>query len=88
MLPLGLLCPGETGEIIEIRSQQNVCRDACGCRKTPGKCDVRIEDLGLRVGKSVEMLTNGGGPILLKVDESRLAVARGLAMKIMVRKST
>jgi ferrous iron transport protein A len=86
MLPLGLLCPGETGEIIEIRIQQNVCRDACGCKETPGKCDVRIEDLGLRVGKQVEMLTSGSGPVLLKVDESRIAVARGLAMKIMVRK--
>jgi ferrous iron transport protein A len=41
--------------------------------------------MGLRIGKTVEMLTNAGGPVLLKVDESRIAVDRGLAMKIMVR---
>ena len=72
MIPVGLLGPGERGEIVAIRDGG-------------GKCDCRIEDLGLRVGKSVEMLTNGGGAILLKVDESRLAVGRGMAMKIMVK---
>ena len=72
MIPVGLLGPGEQGEIVVIRDGG-------------GKCDCRIEDLGLRVGKSVEMLTNGGGAVLLKVDESRLAVGRGMAMKIMVK---
>jgi ferrous iron transport protein A len=34
----------------------------------------------------VEMLNNEGrGPILLKVDESRIAIGRGMAMKIMVK---
>jgi ferrous iron transport protein A len=43
--------------------------------------------MGLRIGKTVQMLTNGGGgPVLLKVDESRIAIARGMAMKIMVRR--
>ena len=72
MIPVGLLGPGERGEIAAIRGG--------------GKCDCRIEDLGLRVGKWVEMLTNGGGAVLLKVDETRLAVGRGMAMKIMVRR--
>jgi ferrous iron transport protein A len=85
MLPLGLLSPGENGEIIEIRPRQTQCDGRCQCREE-GKGDFRLEDLGLRVGKSVEMLTNGGGPVLLKVDESRIAIDRGLAMKIMVRK--
>ncbi len=48
MIPVGLLGPGERGEIVAIR-------------EGGGKCDCRIEGLGLRVGKSVEMLTNGGG---------------------------
>ena len=43
--------------------------------------------MGLRVGKSVEMLSNaGGGPLLIKVDESRIAMGRGVAMKILVRR--
>lgn len=86
MLPLGLLCPGEKGEIIEIRSRHGQCNDSCRCG-TGGKGDVRVEDLGLRVGKEVEMLSNGGGPALLRVDESRIAIDRGLAMKILVRKA-
>ncbi len=86
MLPLGLLSPGENGEIIEIRSRYSQCDGQGQCRGG-GKGDFRIEDLGLRVGKSVEMLTKGAGPVLLKVDESRIAIDRGLAMKIMVRKA-
>ncbi len=75
MFPIQLLGPGERGEIVSIR-------ETAGCN-----CDCRVEDLGLRVGKTVEMLNNAGsGAILLKVDESRLAIGRGMAGKIMVRR--
>lgn len=82
MMPLGLLGPGEQGEIIAVRFHNHKA-SCCGkCGDEHG----RTEDMGLRVGKRVEMLNNGGGgPILLKVDESRIAVDRGMAMKIMVK---
>jgi ferrous iron transport protein A len=80
MIPLGLLSPGEHGTIAEIRLAQ-VSGDCCAERS---KCDCRVEDMGLRVGKTVQMLNNGG-PILLKIDESRIAVDRAMAMKIMIR---
>lgn len=83
MIPLGLLSPGELGEIVEVRSRQGCCGGSCHDGR--GKGDVRVEDMGLRVGNRVEMLNNGGGPVLVKVDESRIAVDRGMAMKIMVR---
>ncbi|WP_306537291.1 FeoA family protein [Geobacter sp.] len=83
MIPLGLLSPGELGEIVEVRSRQGGCSGPCHDGR--GKGDVRVEDMGLRVGNRVEMLNNGGGPVLVKVDESRIAVDRGMAMKIMVR---
>ncbi len=101
MTPLGLLCPGESGEIAEIRiaSLQRRCRcgrgadlcecgDDCRCEGVPEneKREVRLEDMGLRVGKCVEMLNNGSGPVLLRVDEARIAIARGMAMKILVRR--
>ncbi|HOP41125.1 MAG TPA: FeoA family protein [Geobacteraceae bacterium] len=100
MIPLGLLSPGEAGEIAEIRipSFQRRCRCRkgggggynydcqCGLPAQSAKEGVRLEDMGLRVGKNVEMLTNCGGPVLLKVDESRIAIARGMAMKILVRR--
>ncbi|MBI5664999.1 MAG: ferrous iron transport protein A [Nitrospirae bacterium] len=81
MSPLGLLSVGETAEVVEVRMQKGCCQGA-------GKDQAsHAEDMGLRAGKVIEMLTNGGGgPILLKVDESRIAISRGMAMKIMVRR--
>ena len=80
MAPLGLLSRGEEAEILEIKVLKG---GAAGSKDQ--LC--HIEDLGLRVGKIVEMLNNEGrGPILLKVDESRIAIGRGVAMKIMVRR--
>ena len=74
MFPLGLLTAGELAEIVSIRE------------KPQAQSDCRVEEMGLRIGKTVEMLTNGSGPILLRVDESRIAMGRGMAMKIMVRR--
>jgi len=82
MIPLGLLSPGEYGEIMEIRLAPN----SAPCCDERTKCDCRVEDMGLRVGKRVQMLNNGS-PILLKVDESRIAVDRGMAMKIMIKEA-
>jgi ferrous iron transport protein A len=74
MVPLGLLRLGDRGEVVEIIPDKHPC--------------ARIEDMGIRIGKSIEMLTNEGrGPLLLKVDESRIAVGRGMAMKILVRRN-
>lgn len=78
MIPLGLLHPGEMAEVVKILAGNDPCaHDPCA----------RIEDMGFREGKLVEVLNNrGGGPLLLKIDESRLAMGRGMAMKIMVRR--
>lgn len=73
MVPLGLLQLGDKAEVVEIVQSGHTCS--------------RIEDLGFRSGKTVEMLSNAGqGALVIKIDESRLAIARGLAMKIMVRR--
>jgi len=81
MAPLGLLSRGEQAEIVEITGQK-------GCATRSNRDQLcHIEDLGLRAGKIIEMLNNEGrGPILLKVDECRIAIDRGMAMKIMVRR--
>jgi len=106
MIPLGLLSPGESGEITEIRTGTPRCGGHCcpghkqgtththhtaassghQCCQDKDKSEVRVEDMGLRIGKTVEILNNGGGPVLVRVDESRIAVARGIAMKILVRR--
>lgn len=73
-MPLGLLLDGEAAEIVMV---------AGGA----GGAAARAEDMGLRVGKKVQMLSNGTGPVLVKIDESRVALDRGVAMRIKVRRS-
>lgn len=47
-----------------------------------------LYDMGLRPGKKVEMITNSGtGPLIMRVDECRIAIGRGMAMKIYVRRN-
>jgi ferrous iron transport protein A len=75
MIPLGLLATGEAGEIVAV----------AGATSGHGELAARAEDMGLRVGKRVEMLVNGSGAVLVKVEESRIAVNRGVAMRIQVR---
>lgn len=88
MMPLGLLGAGETGEVVAIRMPKAAsagCDTSAACGGATGRCECRVEDMGLRVGSLVEMLNNAGTPVLLKVGESRLAVDRALAMKIMIK---
>ncbi len=75
MFPLALMSEGEVAEIVAV---------AAGAG---GSCASRAEELGLRVGKRVLMLNNGAGPVLVKVDESRIAVDRGVALRIKVRRA-
>jgi ferrous iron transport protein A len=71
---------GERAEIVSLHRQPG------GRPKCPD-CMEHILNMGLRPGKRVEMLTNSGrGPLLLKVDGSRVALGRGIAMKIYVRR--
>lgn len=88
MMPLALLSPGEIGEIVSVNIQHHDDKPCCGqCGGERHKSDNRIEEMGLRAGKVVEMLNNGAGPLLLRVDESRIAISRGMAMKIKVRRA-
>jgi ferrous iron transport protein A len=82
MSPLAFLEEGAQAEIISLREQ------LAGGTKCPD-CMEHLMDMGLRPGKQVEMLANSGaGPLLLKVDESRIAFGRGMAMKIYVRRNS
>jgi ferrous iron transport protein A len=78
MMPMALLGEGEIGQIVP--------RSGPAHDRHRGAEEGRVEDMGLRAGKRVEMLSNAGRSVLVKVDESRIAVARGLAMRIAVRR--
>jgi len=85
MMPLGLLAAGEAGEVIEIRMPKGAGQGAGAGETARSEC--RIEELGIRVGRTVEMLNNSGSPVLLKVGESRVAIDRALAMKVMIKEA-
>lgn len=87
MMPLGLLSAGEKAEVLKVRGispAASCCADKGGTQVCGSAC--RVEDMGLRTGKTVEMLNNEGrGALLVRIDETRIALGRGMAMKVMVK---
>jgi Fe2+ transport system protein FeoA len=71
-MPLSMITPGETVELVQIREGKRL-------RK-------RLADLGLNVGLDVRVVQNCfGGPLILAVKEdARLAIGRGMAHQILV----
>lgn len=94
MMPLELLTPGERAEILEIRHCGG-CGGGChrqghhtqdGHGHQHGRATTtRAEEMGLRVGKQVEVLKNDGNLLLLLVDEARIAIDRRMARSIKVK---
>lgn len=95
-MPLELLTPGEKGEILEIKHCGG-CGGGChshghhdhshahGHQHHKKATATRAEEMGLRVGKQVEMLKNDGNLLLLLVDEARIAIDRRMARSIKVK---
>lgn len=84
MCPLDLLGNGETAEIADFEIAKSHSKRSKSCHN--GHIH-RAGELGLRKGKKVQVLSNKMGPVLLKVGHSRVAIARGIAKKIMVKKA-
>lgn len=93
MMPLELLTPGERGEITEVRHCGG-CGGGCHGHghnghdhglKAHKATGTRAEEMGLRVGKMVEVLKNDGNLLLLLVDEARIAIDRRMARTINVK---
>jgi Fe2+ transport system protein FeoA len=73
--PLTFAANGETVSLAEIRAN--------------GKLRKRLGDLGLNIGMDVRIVqANACGPLILAVkNDSRLALGRGMAQKIMVKRN-
>lgn len=93
-MPLELMSAGERGEIMEIKHCGG-CGGGChnhgyhqehkhdhNKHKATG---TRAEEMGLRVGKMVQVLNNDGHLLLLLVDETRIAIDRKIARSIRVK---
>ncbi|HIT00466.1 MAG TPA: ferrous iron transport protein A [Candidatus Faecaligallichristensenella faecipullorum] len=70
MMPLGMASPGDVNTI----------------QKITGKDDVRqhLAELGFVVGEEVRVVSELGGNLILSVKDSRIALDKTMAMRIMV----
>ena len=70
MMPLTLAEIGEENRIKKIGGRQEV--------------KAHLENLGFVVGGAVTVINTIGGTVLVNVKESRIAVSRAMAQKIMI----
>ena len=76
MMPLAMAAPGEEVRLVAFAT--HAFHGGQRLRK-------RLADLGLNLGMTVRVLQHDSqGPLLLAVRDSRLAIGRGMALKIMV----
>lgn len=70
MMPLGMVSAGDTNII----------------RKITGKDEVRqhLAELGFVVGEQITVVSEIGGSMILSVKDSRIALDKTMAMRIMV----
>jgi Fe2+ transport system protein FeoA len=69
--PLSALCYGEQAKISKIN----------------GGCELirRLTEMGLTLGTTIKVVSDAfGGPVVIEVRDSRLALGRGVATKIYV----
>lgn len=69
-LPLSMLGPGERARLLSVNASEGLTS--------------RLNDMGLTPGVELTVIQDAGGPLLLSVRDSRLAVGRGMAQKIFV----
>jgi Fe2+ transport system protein FeoA len=68
--PLAMVGPGQAVKLVKVVAGRVLCR--------------RLAEMGLTPGVQLEVLQDQGGPLLLAVRDSRLALGRGMAHKILV----
>ena len=70
MTPLGMAHAGETGSILKVTGRDEVRQ--------------HLAELGFVVGEQVTVVSELGGNMILSVKDSRVAINRTMAMRIMV----
>lgn len=71
-MPLVLAPQGETMQIVKIAADNKVCRHLC--------------DLGILSGADIVLLSDGSGNVIVRVNDTRLALDSTVARSIVVRK--
>ena len=70
LLPLSMVAPGQPVQLVQILAGRRLRR--------------RLTEMGLTPGVELTVMQDHGGPLLVSVYNSRLALGRGMAHKIMV----
>ena len=70
MMPLTMLNPGESASIVRVGGNEETKRF--------------LENLGFVTGSEVKVISSNEGNIIAQIKESRVAVSKGIANKIMV----
>ena len=70
LVPLAFLLPNQRGIVREIRGGRGLVR--------------RLVELGFTPNSEVTIVKSNPGPILVSIKGSRIALGRGVAMKILV----
>ena len=70
MMPLTMLNPGESASIVRVGGNEETKRF--------------LENLGFVAGSEVKVISSHEGNIIAQIKESRVAVSKGIANKIMV----
>ena len=70
MMPLTMLNPGESASIVRVGGNEETKRF--------------LENLGFVAGSEVKVISSNVGNIIAQIKESRVAVSKGIANKIMV----
>ncbi len=70
MMPLGMASVGDTNTIVKITGRDEVRQ--------------HLAELGFVVGEEVTVVSQMGGNMILSIKDSRIALDRTMAMRIMV----
>ena len=70
MMPLGMASVGDTNSIVKITGRDEVRQ--------------HLAELGFVVGEKVTVVSQMGGNMILSIKDSRVALDRTMAMRIMV----
>ncbi|ACF11829.1 FeoA family protein [Chlorobaculum parvum NCIB 8327] len=88
MAPLGMLGKGEVGEIVNLRPGRSQAGLHGHRHHSYGRENgKRLAEMGFSVGQTIEIIENSPGmPLLVRVHDSKVAIGRGIAMRVMVRR--
>jgi len=70
-MPLNFVGIGKLAEIHSVEGEELMCK--------------KIMQTGMNKGVIIKIMKNDSGPLIIKVGETRLALGRGMAQRVMVR---